>query len=407
MSAKIQRIAAFALATTFTIVSAHAAEKNGDDQSNNNAKDDGNGHELDTIVVTASPITQDRNAMATIVGSVDRRQILQSGGASLADALANEPGVTGTSFASGASRPVIRGFDANRVRVLENGIGSFDVSDVGPDHGVPIDPLSTQKIELVRGAATLRYGSQAIGGVVNAINNRVPDTLPDKPIAAEVTGAMAAARMRRSVPLEARAGEFALHADAFNRRADDYSIPGGTQSNSYVNGDGYALGGSYFFGNDFLGLGAVHYDAKYGIPSDTTYIDMKQNKQMLRSSFAGGGETFKRVTFDAGSADYEHSEIDPETGEILSTFKDNEWDARVESTFGIGPFSGSAVGAQFQNRDFSALGDGPNYLLPTTTKTQALFAFAEVPLGKNVRLQTGARVEHVDIDGTPASDVLT
>ena len=117
-----------------------------------------------------------------IVDSVDRRQILQSGGANLADALANEPGVTGTSFAAGASRPVIRGFDANRVRVLENGIGSFDVSDVGPDHGVPIDPLSTEKIELVRGAATLRYGSQAIGGVVNAINNRVPDALPDKPV---------------------------------------------------------------------------------------------------------------------------------------------------------------------------------------------------------------------------------
>src|SRR5882724_1105894 len=164
--------------------------------------------QLEQIVVTASPITQDRNAMATIVGTVDRRQILQSGGASLADALANEPGVTGTSFAAGASRPVIRGFDANRVRVLENGIGSFDVSDVGPDHGVPIDPLSTQKIELVRGAATLRYGSQAIGGVVNAINNRIPDTLPDQPIHAEVTGAYAsgADAGQGSAQLDAHAG---------------------------------------------------------------------------------------------------------------------------------------------------------------------------------------------------------
>jgi iron complex outermembrane receptor protein len=232
--------------------------------------------QLEQIVVTASPITQDRNAMATLVGSVDRGQILRSGGASLADALANEPGVTGTSFASGASRPVIRGFDANRVRVLENGIGSFDVSDVGPDHGVPIDPLSTDKIELVRGAATLRYGSQAIGGVVNAINNRIPDTLPDKPIHAEVTGTYGSGADTRqgAAHIEARAGEFALHADAFNRRADDYSIPGGTQSNSYVNGDGYALGGSYFFGTDFLGLGAVHYTAKYGIPGEDTYIDM-------------------------------------------------------------------------------------------------------------------------------------
>jgi iron complex outermembrane recepter protein len=371
------------------------------------AQDD---RELDTIVVTASPITQDRNAMATIVGTVNREQILQSGGASLADALANEPGVTGTSFAAGASRPIIRGFDANRVRVLENGIGSFDVSDVGPDHGVPIDPLSTEKIELVRGAATLRYGSQAIGGVVNAINNRIPDALPDQPIHAEVTGTYGSGADTRqgAAHIEARAGEFALHADAFNRRADDYSIPGGTQSNSYVNGDGYALGGSYFFGADFLGLGAVNYTAKYGIPGEDTYIDMKQTKQMLRAGFGGGGDTLKRVTLDAGSADYEHSEKDPATGEALATFKDSEWDTRVESTFNAaGPFAGIAVGAQFQNRDFSALGDAQSYLQPTTTKTQALFAFAEVPLGDKVRLQTGVRVEDVDVTGTPASDVLT
>jgi iron complex outermembrane receptor protein len=407
MSAQIHRIAAFALATTFTISSVRAADQdNHSDSGNSNTK----ANEPDTLVVTASPITQDRSYLTTIVDSVDRSQILQSGGANLADALANEPGVTGTSFAAGASRPVIRGFDANRVRVLENGIGSFDVSDVGPDHGVPIDPLSTQRIELVRGAATLRYGSQAIGGVVNAIDNRVPESLPEKPVAAEVTGSYGSAADARdaSVLLDARAGDFAIHADGFARRADDYSIPGGTQPNSYIDGDGYALGGTYFFGDDHLGLGAVHYDSKYGIPSDTTYIDMKQDKEMLRSSFAGGGDTFKRVTFDAGNASYEHSEIDPDTGEVLSTFKDNEWDARVESLFGkTGPFSGSALGAQFQNRDFSALGEGANYLLPTTTHSSALFAFGEVPLGKSVRLQTGARVERVDIAGTPASDVPT
>jgi iron complex outermembrane receptor protein len=399
MSVNKPSVAAFALATVLGFSAARAQDQSA-----------AQGSELETIVVSASPITQDRNYLATIVGSVDRSQILQSGGANLADALANEPGVIGTSFASGASRPVIRGFDANRVRVLENGIGSFDVSDVGPDHGVPIDPLSTQRIELVRGAATLRYGSQAIGGVVNAIDNRVPESLPEKPVAAEVTGSYGSAADARdaSVLLDARAGDFAIHADGFARRADDYSIPGGTQPNSYIDGDGYALGGTYFFGDDHLGLGAVHYDSKYGIPSDTTYIDMKQDKEMLRSSFAGGGDTFKRVTFDAGNASYEHSEIDPDTGEVLSTFKDNEWDARVESLFGkTGPFSGSALGAQFQNRDFSALGEGANYLLPTTTHSSALFAFGEVPLGKSVRLQTGARVERVDIAGTPASDVPT
>ncbi len=134
--------------------------------------------QLKPIVVTGTPLSDDPDASSTIVDSVDRKQILRMGGSNLADALADVPGVSGTTFAAGASRPVIRGFDANRVRVLEDGIGSFDVSDVGPDHGVPVDPLSANRIEVVRGAATLRYGSQAIGGVVNAINDRVPTQLP-------------------------------------------------------------------------------------------------------------------------------------------------------------------------------------------------------------------------------------
>ncbi len=304
MSVKIIYVAAFALAT-FRLPVAHAQ------QSSSTAQPP------ETIVVTGSPITQDRSALATIVDSVDRSQILQSGGANLADALANEPGVTGTSFAAGASRPVIRGFDANRVRILENGIGSFDVSDVGPDHGVPIDPLSTERLELVRGAATLRYGSQAIGGVVNAINNRVPETLPEKPVLAELTGTYGSGSDARqgSAQIDARAGEFAIHADAFDRRADDYDIPDGTQSNSYMDGSGYSLGGSYFFGDSRFGLGAVHYDAQYGIPGEDTYIDMKQTRRCCALRSPAAATRFKHVTFEGGHADYEHSEIDPATGE--------------------------------------------------------------------------------------------
>src|SRR6185369_807517 len=176
-----------------------------------------------TVVITATPLPQDPDYLATLVEQVSRDKILRSGGANLADALADVPGVTGTSFASGASRPVIRGFDANRVKTLEDGIGSFDVSDVGPDHGVPIDPLSAQSVEVVRGAATLRYGSQAIGGVVNAINNRVPTELPDKPFGGEVTGTYGTnADSREGAALfDARAGQFALHFDGFDRHTGD------------------------------------------------------------------------------------------------------------------------------------------------------------------------------------------
>ncbi|MFT3905368.1 MAG: TonB-dependent receptor [Steroidobacteraceae bacterium] len=361
---------------------------------------------VETVVVSGSPLASDPDHLATIVDSVDRDQILKRGGANLADALAAEPGVTGTSFASGASRPVIRGFDANRVRVLEDGVGSFDVSDVGPDHGVPIDPLSAERIEVVRGAATLRYGSQAIGGVVNAINNRVPTQLPDKAFAADVSAGYGtdADATQLSALADARAGQFALHADAFSRNTGDYDIPGGTESNSFFKGDGMALGSSYFFGDSHVGAGIIHYDARYGIPGEDTYIDMKQTKELVRSSFAINGDALQTLNVEGGHADYQHSERLPD-GTATATFVDHESDVRSEALLGAtGPLDSSAVGAQYQERSFSALGEGQDYLLPTRTQSGAVFLFTEAPLAGSAKLQGGARVERVQISGTPADD---
>jgi iron complex outermembrane receptor protein len=361
-----------------------------------------------TVVITATPLPQDPDYLATLVEQVSRDKILRSGGSNLADALADVPGVTGSSFASGASRPVIRGFDANRVRTLEDGIGTFDVSDVGPDHGVPVDPLSAQSVEVVRGAATLRYGSQAIGGVVNAINNRVPTDLPEKPFSGEVTGTYGTnADSREGAALfDGRAGPFAFHLDGFDRRTGDYDTPDGTLANSFYRGDGYSGGGSYFFGDgnsSRVGAAVIHYDSKYGIPGEDAYIDMKQTKELLRSSFAINSGAFQTLNVEGGYADYEHSERDPD-GVAESTFKDHEWDARAEALFGaFGPFSSAALGTQAQRKSFSALGEGADYLLPALTRSEAAFAFAEAPLGGSLRLQTGARVEQVRVDGTPVS----
>lgn len=362
---------------------------------------------LEEVVLTASPIAHDLDRFATIVGTVDRDQILRQGGASLAEALASTPGVTGSGFAAGASRPVIRGFDANRVRVLEDGVGSFDASDVGPDHGVPIDPLAAQRIEVVRGAATLRYGSQAIGGVVNAINDRVPSRMPDKPVSAEASGSYTsnARGGEGTAMLDAAAGRFAIHADAFARHTGDYAVPGGgKQANSFFTGDGFSLGGSWFAGDSRLGVAVVRHDARYGIPSEASaYIDMQQTKGMLRSSFAAGSGALQTVTVDGGFADYEHSEREPD-GTTHSTFKVREWEARSEGVFdAMGPFSAAAVGAQLQRKEFSALGAGADYLLPTTTRTAAAFAFAEAPLGVRAHLESGVRVEQVQVRGTPAA----
>jgi iron complex outermembrane receptor protein len=361
------------------------------------------------VVITASPLTSDPNNISTSVGLVDRDQILRAGGANIADALIDLPGISATTFASGASRPVIRGFDASRVRILENGVGTFDVSDIGPDHAVPTGPLGTTRIEVVRGAATVRYGSQAIGGVVNALNNRIPLELGDEPISGEVSGSYGSVNKAGdgSALVDARLGQFAFHADGYLRSTSDYDIPDGTQVNSYFKGDGASVGGSYFWGGSRIGAAVVHYDALYGIPSDTTHIKMKQTKEMFGSSFNIDEGAFKTLTVDAGYGDYSHDEIDPD-GVVLDTFKDKEWDSRAEAIFGkMGPISSAAVGVQLQRRDFSALGDALSFLFPTLTTSEAGFAFAELPVTKDFRFQVGARVEQVDIKGTPASLVPT
>lgn len=367
------------------------------------ADDDQRAASIETIIVTASPLSNDPDKIASIVGQVGRDQILRNGGATIADALSNVAGVTGTSFAGGASRPVIRGFDSNRVRLLEDGIGTFDVSEVGPDHGVPVDPLAAQSIEVVRGAATLRYGSQAIGGVVNTINNRVPMELPKQPFTGEAAGTYGTSGNsgEGSVLADARAGDFAFHADAFVRHTGDYDIPGGTQANSFFRGDGFSTGGSYFFGDNRVGAAIVHYDAKYGIPSDSTFIDMKQTKGLFRSAFALPG-TVNKLTVEGGYADYRHDEIDPATKDVLATFRNKEWDLRSEAMLAaFGPFSQAAIGVQVQHRSFAAEGDARNYLLPSTNQSEALFAFAEVPLTDAARLQFGGRAEHADVRGIP------
>ncbi len=362
------------------------------------------------IIVTASPLAGDRDRFATIVDTVNREQILLHGGANLADALAQVPGVAGTGFATGASRPVIRGMDANRVKLLEDGLSSSDVSELGPDHGVPIDPLSARAIEIVRGAATLRYGSQAIGGVVNAINNRVPSVLPEKPGAVEVSGAYgSAANTGEGAALaDARVGQLALHADGFYRTTDNYETPEGIQANSWFRGAGFSGGGSYFFGpQDKSGVGAayIHYDTRYGIPGEDAYIDMRQDKALAKSSFDIGAGAWRTLNLDVGYADYVHDEKEP-GGTVLSTFKNIEWDSRAEAVFGaIGPLSASALGVQYTNRKFSALGEGADFLLPSTNESAAVFAFTEAPLGAQLNLQAAARIESARASGTPASDI--
>ncbi|HET9160828.1 MAG TPA: TonB-dependent receptor, partial [Caulobacteraceae bacterium] len=366
-----------------------------------------NSTEVQEVVVSASPVVGDPDRFATIVETVRRDDVVKSGGANIADVLRDTPGVAGTGFAAGASRPVIRGMDAERVKMVENGLSSSDVSDVGPDHGVPIDPLSAQAIEVVRGAATLRYGSQAIGGVVNTFNNRVPRNRIEG-FKGEALGAYESVSQtgEGAASLDAGKEAYAFHFDGFGRRASDYDTPLGNEPNSYFIGSGYSAGGSYFFdGDSRVGAAGEHYQSRYGIPGEDTFISMRQNKGEFGSELRLKDRALQTVTGDASYADYTHSEIDPATGEALATFNNTEWDCRLEATYGaFGPLSGAAIGLQGQDRKFSGLGEAADYLLPTHTQSLAGFVFTEATMGR-LQWQGAVRLEDLNIDGTPASGV--
>lgn len=361
------------------------------------------------IVITASPFAV---VTPSITAKVSRNQILESGGASIADSLKDVPGIAASGFAAGASRPIIRGMDSTRVRILEDGLSSSDVSDIGPDHGVPIDPLSAQSIEVVRGAATLRYGSQAIGGVVNAINNRVPMSLPTRDLSGEMTGSFDTVSNtgQGSILADGRSGDLAVHVDGFYRHADDYDTPLGIQQNSFFHGYGETAGASWFFGGNkdsHVGAAIEQYDAQYGIPSDDTYIDMHQTKVLTRNSFALGSGALKTLNLDGSYADYQHSEDEP-GGTVLTTFKNKEFDSHAELLFApLGPVTNTALGVEVQHRKFQALGEDSAYLFPTVTQSEAGYLFTELPVSQAFKLQASGRIEHVHVTGTPASDVFT
>ena len=364
------------------------------------------------IIVTASPIAHGRDDTPSIVARVDADQIRRQGGATISDALARVPGIAASGFATGASRPIIRGLDANRVRILEDGTSVSDVSDIGPDHGIPIDPLAAQSIEVVRGAGTLRYGSQAIGGVVNVINNRVPNALSEHPISGELQGSYGSVSdlWQGAAMLDASLGQFALHADGFVRDAGNYDTPLGVQQNSFFHGHGGSLGGSYFFGsgNDsHAGVAVTQYDARYGIPSDTSYIDMRQTKVMTKSSFSLGDGLFKSLSLDGSYSNYKHDEKGPD-GTILTTFRNREYNGRAELLLNqIGFIDNSALGFEYQHRDYSAVGDDSSYLFPATMESFAGYIFADTRLTDRLHLETSGRIENVKISGTPASDLFT
>jgi iron complex outermembrane recepter protein len=402
------------------------------------------------------PVVTDQFATVTVVPN---EEIRRQGGATLGDLLFSKPGVTGSSFAPGASsRPIIRGLDVNRVGIAENGIGSNGASDLGEDHFVPIDPLSTNQVEVIRGPATLRYGSTAIGGVVNASNNRIPDALPacaaapfqsyglpvKAPLANVGSPGCVTAETRTAVSsvdrgveggvlLDAGGGNFAVHADAYGRKSSDYNIPGypylfdqtrpvnGRQPNSAAQADGASIGGSYIFDGGFIGAAITQNDSLYRIPGidgadHQTRIDAHQTKLSAKGEYRPDAAAIEAVRFWAGATNYKHNEIgladpaDPTTLGVRQTFTNKEQEGRVEMQ--LAPFNlrfaalTTAVGVQASHQELTApspddIGSPINGLWdPNRNKKVAGYIFNELKFSDTTKAQVAGRIEHVNLSGT-------
>ena len=356
-------------------------------------------------------VVEDAFVPLTVVTSQDTTG---TPGSNLADALQYRPGITGSNFAAGANRPVIRGLDNYRVRVQENGIGSHDVSALSEDHAVPIDPFAADRIEVVRGPATLRYGSQAIGGVVNASNDRIPEIIPPRGFSTETRGGVNSVDRSAdgAFKVTAGAGNFAVHADAFERHAGDYDTPAGRQFNTFVDSNGFAVGASAIGLDGFVGVAYARYNSLYGIPGKDaldarTRIDMQQDKVQSRGEWRVRDFGIEVIRFWFGTSDYAHNEIGFEAGppEIGSRFTNKENEGRVEVQHrpvqtAFGELTG-AVGTQFGQRKLVATSfEGDSLLEPVRTNIIAGFWFEELQVTKRLRLQAAVRIEHTQVDGT-------
>lgn len=332
---------------------------------------------IERITVTASPLARPEAELAQPATVLGEEELRRRRAANLGDTLAQEPGVQSSAFGAGAGRPIIRGLDGPRIRVLENGLGTGDVSSASPDHGVTAETLRAEQVEVLRGPASLLYGSGAIGGIVNVVSKTIPRSRPERLEGAVEARAASANRERSgSFDMNGGAGGVAWHLDAFRRRTRDYEIPGGRLGNSDVDSRGAAMGASYVGGRGFAGFGTQRLESNYGVPTgEGVRIDLRQERHEAAGEASLGGP-FDRVRLRAARSDYRHDEVEA-SGEIGTRFRNRGSEGRLELRH-AGPASGT-LGLQWQDSEVSALGE--EAILPRTrSRAAAVFVVGEKEL---------------------------
>jgi len=382
------------------------------------------------IIASVGPEARTQTELYQATDVLVGRELVEKGRNSIGETLAEQPGVTSTYYGPGSSRPVIRGLQGDRVRVLESGVSSGDVSASGPDHAVAVEPMLAGQIEIIRGPSTLLYGSSAIGGAVNMIDPRIPREKSIHALTgyAQVQGATVSDELNGGASLNGTIGSFGWHASGLVRNTDDYRIPGpaiappaqepgedhedlGFLPNSALETRTGSLGASWVGSAGYFGAAVTGYGTKYGVPGHEhgeeeppaspeeehehgVQIDLDQTRFDVEGAWSFGGNVVRAARLRAGYADYQHEEIEGE--EVGTRFDNSEFEGRLEATHApLGPVTGT-LGGQYRTREVRA--EGLEAFLPDTrTDALALFLYEEIPID-GFKFGVGARWEGNDHD---------
>lgn len=382
------------------------------------AADNTSNVDLDQVPVTGNPLGVASDDMVVPVSVLGGRELSLRRQGTLGETLNGIPGVTATQFGPNASRPIIRGLDGERVRIMQNGVGVLDASSLSFDHAVGIDPLIIEQIDVVRGPAALLYGGSAMGGVVNAIDHRIPkESLDGYTGRAEARFGGPDNTRNGAAVMDVGNGIFALHADVYSRETSNLEIPGyavskrksradgtprdskgdGKLNNSAALANGGALGASWTFDTGYLGVSYADSNNNYGtVAEDSVRIDMQNKRLELAGEVRDLKGPLQKLKLRMAHTDYQHVEL--EDGVVGTTFKNRGMEGSLEATHvPLGKVNG-VLGYQFQNTRFQALGEEA-FVPSVVTQSQALYVYEELPIDKH-KITFGGRLGETTVNSS-------
>lgn len=412
---------------------------------------------LDSVEVTANPLRRTAESLAQPVEVLFGEALDARKAGTLGDTISSVPGVQTASFGPGVGRPIIRGQEGPRVQVLSGGLGSMDASTVSADHATSVEPFLADQIEVLKGPATLLFGSGAIGGAVNVVDGRIPDALPTQPLSgrAELRAGSVNDERTGMFRLDGVNGDWVIHIDGLVRDTNDYEIPGvamadghddhdhedhddhghsaqprGILPNSALHTRAGAIAATWLGERGHFGMAASTFRSNYGIPdgahvhvdhdhaSDHGHehdhdhdhddhhhgdagedhgpvrIDLVQNRLDVKAGIRDPLPMLSAINLRAAHNDYEHIEF--EGSEVGTRFSNKGIEGRVEAVQADLAGWRGAFGLQFGHVDFGAVG-AEAFVPPSQTDTLGLFVIQEKDFGP-WKLELGARHDRVKVD---------